>query len=45
MESTLKLINTCVRNEDFGAFEKILIPTLGKWVCFYSSCKVLKIKG
>ena len=70
MESTLKLINncvrnedsgafegistlgksvcffnTCVRNEDLGALEKILIPTSCQSVCFYSSCKVLKIKG
>lgn len=45
MESTLKLINTCVRNEDFSAFEKIVIPTLDKPVCFYSSSKVLEIKG
>ena len=28
MESTLALINTCERNEDSGALEKYLIPTL-----------------
>ena len=38
MESTLKLINNCVRNENSGAFERILIPTLGKSVCFFNTC-------
>ena len=38
MESTLKLITNCVRNENSGAFERILIPTLGKSVCFFNTC-------
>ena len=38
MESTLKLINNCVRNENSGAFERILILTLGKLVCFFNTC-------
>ena len=38
MESTLRLINNCVRNEDSGAFEKILILTLGRLVCFFNNC-------
>ena len=36
MESTLMLINNCVRNEDSGAFERI--PTMGKSVCFFNTC-------